>query len=201
MARGIHAHASDGRGELRVHSPAFIPLLSTARCTTTMQDHEVIPLNYVYLRSLRTLNDTVNCLQFDTDATYLAVGCDNGQFVVFKVDEDGDPEAMFRSPNGSAVTALLWNPAKSASIFIGYSDGTILVFQLTPPNASVSTVQSKVHISCTFNVALGQERHGTAGLWIIRSSRSVCVCRTYVYVCRDHRAASSVLTGHGGRYV
>lgn len=105
---------------------------------------EVIPLNYVYLRSLRVLDDTVNCLQFDKDAKYLAAGSDNGQFVVFKVEEEGGPEVKFRSPNGNAVTALLWNPVKRSSIYIGYSDGTILAFQM----ASVSTIPCRIRSLC-----------------------------------------------------
>lgn len=107
-----------------------------------MQGTRVVPgpLNYVSVRTLSGFEDTINCLQFNGDASCLAIGSDSGLFVVAHTGVIDDPVMEFRAPNGSAVTALLWNPADPESIFIGYSDGTVLICQVPLVQSAVSAI-------------------------------------------------------------
>ena len=110
-----------------------------------MQDNVIIPrqLDYVSVRTLSGFEDTINCLQFNDDASCLAIGSDSGLFVVAHTGIIDDPVMEFRVPNGSAVTALLWNPADPGSIFIGYADGTVLMCQVPLAQGAVRAIPNR----------------------------------------------------------
>ncbi|KAI0833375.1 hypothetical protein BC628DRAFT_1335138 [Trametes gibbosa] len=74
--------------------------------------------------------DSINCLQFDHRAERIAVGCDDGRFKVFDIRDDVVQVGKFRVAN-IAVTSLLWHPTEVNVLFIGYSDGGIMVCQLS----------------------------------------------------------------------
>ena len=142
--RKVPRHAVSTHYHIRQEAAFCRPLssLRTCRfpCYFEMQERRAIPLTYVSVRTLSGFEDTINCLQFNEDASYLAIGSDSGLFVVAHTSIIDDPVMEFRSPNGSAVTALLWNPEDPGSIFIGYSDGTVLICQVPLAQGAVSAV-------------------------------------------------------------
>ncbi|KAI9062657.1 WD40 repeat-like protein [Trametes sanguinea] len=92
---------------------------------------------YTASRTITGFIDSINCLQFNCDASLLAAGCDDGLFVVLGTRRQ-DPEVLrFRVPL-TAVTSVMWHPKETDIVFVGYSDGGIVACSTAPvPQLSV----------------------------------------------------------------
>ncbi len=85
---------------------------------------------YAPLRTLSVPTDSVNCLQFSADGKWLAVGGDDGRLTIFDSQSYGCPEMVIVA--AAPVTAILWHPSRPYSLFVGQSDGDLVLYDLGP---------------------------------------------------------------------
>lgn len=89
-------------------------------------DHQVE--EYTLLRTLEGFEDSVNCLQFNSQGEWLAAGGDDGRFTIFNIQ--GGDKAYISLVAPTPVTSLLWHPVETDSIFVGYSNGAIFLYRI-----------------------------------------------------------------------
>ena len=83
---------------------------------------------YSLRRTLRGLEDSVNCLQFSPDGQWLAAGGDDGRLAIYDYQHQDIADIEFIA--SVPVTSLLWHPSHQFSIFVGYSNGDLYLYHI-----------------------------------------------------------------------
>ncbi|KAI0323606.1 WD40 repeat-like protein [Cubamyces sp. BRFM 1775] len=94
---------------------------------------------YLHVGTLVGHSDTINCLAYSPNGTYLASGGDDFVLIIWNALQG---RLLYRLVFGSAVDAVIWHPVHPDTVIVGCADGTLQQVR----NFSMQSEQHDIHL-------------------------------------------------------